>query len=237
MTKAWLRSLAKALGRALARIFQELGVWLSCGLAAALASLLFFAWLGEEVLEGDTQSFDTFVRSLVYSHASPALTSFMRVATMLGSTLVLVAIGICVAISFLIAGWTRSVALLAVTMAGAWILNFTLKLSFGRARPESFFDTALPSSYSFPSGHALLAVCFYGAMAAIISSHLRSRTARIVVWATAALLVAIIGFSRIYLGVHYPSDVLAGYAAGLIWLVSIALGDYMLRRRTRKPDL
>jgi undecaprenyl-diphosphatase len=236
MTKAALRSLAKILAGAMSRVFKELGVWLSCGLAAAVISIVFFAWLAEEVLEGDTRIFDDSVRAFVHSNASPALTSAMRFVTTLGSTLVLTAAGVCAAIIFLIAGWARSVALLAVTMVGAAALNITLKLSFGRTRPTAFFDIPLPASYSFPSGHALLSFCFYWVIAAIITAHLRSLALRVLIWAAAAILVALIGFSRIYLGVHYPSDVLAGYAAGLIWVVSMSFGDYMLRKRAGKRD-
>lgn len=236
MTEGEHGSLAKTLAGAMLRIFQELGVWLSCGLAAAISALTFFAWLAEEVLEGDTRIFDDYVRAFAHNLASPALTSVMRVVTMFGSTWVLVVAWVCAVIIFLSAGLRRNVALLTVTMAGAAALNLTLKLSFGRTRPTAFFDIPLPASYSFPSGHALLSFCFYAVLAAIITARLRHRAARILVWTVAALLVALIGFSRIYLGMHYPSDVLAGYAAGLIWLVAIGLGDYIIRQRAKKRE-
>lgn len=111
------------------------------------------------------------------------------------------------------------------------------KLSFQRPRPVPFFDTPLPSSYSFPSGHALFSFCFYGMLAAIITARLHSRSARTVIWLLAGVLVALIGLSRIYLGVHYPSDVLAGYAAALVWVVAVAFGDHMLSRRRRAPTI
>jgi undecaprenyl-diphosphatase len=220
----------------LTHVFRLLGRWLSYGLAAAIGALLFFAWLADEVLEGSTQVFDESIRSFINSHATPTFTSVMQVTTMLGSTRWLVALGVCVALAFVLAGWRRGAVLFAVTMAGAIILNLTLKLSFARARPDAFFDTQLPSSYSFPSGHALFSICFYGTLAAIITARLKPLPHRIIVWAAAALLVALIGFSRIYLGVHYPSDVLAGYASALVWVVVVALGDYMLQRRAQRRD-
>ncbi|HEV7843048.1 MAG TPA: phosphatase PAP2 family protein, partial [Pyrinomonadaceae bacterium] len=139
-------------------------------------------------------------------------------------------------ILFFILRWRRSIVVFVVTMAGAIALNVTLKLSFKRTRPTAFFDTPLPSSYSFPSGHALLSLCFYGALAAILVPHLSRAAPRVLVWTAAALLVALIGFSRIYLGVHYPSDVLAGYAAAIVWVALVGAGDQMLRRKSRARE-
>jgi membrane-associated phospholipid phosphatase len=212
--------------------YERLGALLLAGLALAICSLLFFAWLAEEMLEGETGAFDEGVRSFAQSHASPALTSVMRGVTLLGSTKFLVALGICILIAFVLAGWRRGAMLFAVTMGGATVLNLALKSSFRRVRPAPFFDTPLPSSYSFPSGHALLSFCFYGALAAILAARLPCRSARAAVWVSATLLVALIGISRVYLGVHYPSDVLAGYAAAMVWVMTVAFGDYVARSRT-----
>lgn len=216
---------------AVVRLFRRLGARLACALAAATAALLLFALLAEDVLEGETMAFDGAVRSFVQQLASPALTSAMRFVTTLGSTQVLLALGLCACLIFFAAGRKRDVLLFAVTMAGATALNVALKLSFGRTRPAAFFDTPLPTSYSFPSGHALLSLCFYGALAVAVAPRLRRTEARAAVWAAAGLLAALIGFSRIYLGVHYPSDVVAGYAAALVWVVLVALADKTFRRR------
>jgi undecaprenyl-diphosphatase len=226
--------LRTVVGLTFVNVLQALGPWLACGLAAAVGALLFFAWLADEVLEGATQAFDESVRTFVNGHASPALTSVMRMATVLGSVGWLATLGVGVAIYFVLVGWRRAAALFAMTMAGAAVLNAALKVSFGRARPAAFFETPSPSSYSFPSGHALFSLCFYGALAAIVTARLRRPAARAVVWATASTLVALIGFSRVYLGLHYPSDVLAGYAAAIVWVVVVAFGDFVVRRRGRR---
>ena len=94
---------------------------------------------------------------------------------MRGSPPWLVVLGVCVAAGFLITGQRREVLLFIVTMAGATALNLILKASFARDRPAASFDTPLPSSYRFPSGHALLSLCFYGAVAASISPGLKRR--------------------------------------------------------------
>src|SRR5581483_11774876 len=198
-------------GKRLSKLLSRLGLTLLFGLAAALGALLFFAWLADEMLEGDTRRFDEATRAAIHQYASPALTSLMRVVTMLGSVTFLAASGLCVATIFLIAGRWRALVMFFITMLGATLLDVTLKLGFRRTRPVPWFDTPLPGSFSFPSGHALGSFCFYGALA--------------------ALLILLIGLSRIYLGVHYPSDVLAGYAAALVWVMVVAFGDRLLRRR------
>ncbi len=219
------------IGAAVVRLFRRLGARLAFALAAAMGALLVFAPLAEDVLEGETMAFDGAVRSFVQQLASPGLTSAMRFVTLLGSTQTLVALGLCACVLFVAAGWRRDLVLFAVTLAGAAALNATLKLSFGRARPEAFFNTPLPTSYSFPSGHALLSLCFYGALAVAVTPHLRRPAARGAVWTSAGLLAALIGFSRIYLGVHYPSDVVAGYATALVWVVLVALGSHTFKRQ------
>ena len=98
-----------------------------------------------------------------------------------------------------------------------------LKLSFHRQRPQPFFDTHLPASYSFPSGHALLSFCLWGAGAALFTADQKKRWVRIAILTIAVVLVVAIGFSRIYLGVHYPSDVLAGYLGALVWILGVGI--------------
>lgn len=212
-------------------VFSSLGLLLWLGLVAAAVALYLFAGLAEEVLEGDTRYFDESALVLLNQFASPSLTSFMRAVTYLGSVAFLTGAGACVVLAFLLARWKREAIALPVTMAGAALLNFVLKLSFGRERPEPFFDTPLPESYSFPSGHALLSFCFYGVITAVITARVKGRWRCALVWIGASLLVALIGLSRIYLGVHYPSDVLAGYAAAFVWVSAIALGDKLLQQR------
>jgi undecaprenyl-diphosphatase len=214
---------------------RQLGLTLVVGLALAVGALLAFAALANEMLEGDTQRFDDWVREGIHQYASPALTSFMRVVTVLGAPSVLLALSVVSAVGFLFARKDRGLFLLVITMIGAKVLDVVLKLSFHRTRPVPFFDALPPSSYSFPSGHAIASFCFYSTVAAIISVRTRSPGVRITVWALAALQISLIGISRIYLGVHYPSDVLAGYAAAFIWVMMVSLGDRALKHRASEP--
>jgi undecaprenyl-diphosphatase len=204
------------------------------GLALAMAALLLFGWLAEEVLEGDKQHFDDAIRALVQEHATPALTAAMRAITLLGSTAVLLALGLIITLVFLALKHKRSAMLIVFTMAGAFLLNWVLKITFQRERPVPFFDTPLPDSYSFPSGHALLSFCFYGALASIISARTQSLALRVITWGAAILLAIAIGISRIYLGVHYPSDVLAGFAAAIMWIMTTGVVDRFILLRKRR---
>ena len=202
-----------------------IGSILSSGLLFAVGTMFLFAWLAEEMLEGETQTFDETIRIFVHGFASESLTSLMRVFTMLGSTVFLTAMALSVLAISLFKGWKRVAALVAATMTGAVVLDLALKASFGRARPIPFFDTPTPASYSFPSGHALFSFCFYGVLAWLIAARSQTQVLQIAVWSVAVILVFCIGVSRIYLGVHYPSDVLAGYAAAFVWLSSIVMAD------------
>lgn len=203
---------------------------LLCSLAAAVAGLALFAWLVEEMLEGSAARFDSAVRTWVHGFASPAMTTLMRVITEMGSVglavVLIIAIGI-----FLAKGWKRAAGWLVLSVLGATILSVTLKYGFHRPRPVPFFG-AVPHSYSFPSGHSLFSFCVYGTLAGLINARVRSLWLRAVVWTIAALLVIAIGLSRIYLGVHYPSDVVAGYLAAMVWVSSLVIADRL--RKTRR---
>jgi undecaprenyl-diphosphatase len=101
-----------------------------------------------------------------------------------------------------------------ITMLGAAIVNMTLKVTIHRRRPEPFFGLAAPDSFGFPGGHSLASLCFYCGLAGLISNRLGRRAKR-TVWLGAASILFLAGISRVYLRVHYPSDVAGGYVAGL----------------------
>ena len=185
------------------------------GLGVALATLLFFAWLAWGVLAGTVKPLDLAIREAVHGHAFPALTFAMRVLTWAGSAAVLLPLTVLLVWRWMREGRRRRALLFVTMIIGAELLEQVLKLVFARPRPVPFFDLAAPVGYSFPSGHALVSCCFYGALAAL--AHGREALA----WVAAALLVALIGFSRVYLGVHYPSDVVAGYAAAVVWVLAV----------------
>ncbi len=213
------------------RSFEFLSLSLVLGLLAAIGSLAFFAWLTDEVLEGDSRSFDDTTRAAVHQLASPALTLAMRGISFLGSTVFLVLATAVIVLWFITRPWRREALLFAITMLGASLLNTTLKLAFKRPRPVPFFNLLAPESYSFPSGHSLASCCFYGALAAILTARVESMRVRAAIWVAATVMFLLIGFSRIYLGVHYTTDVIAGFAAALIWIMAVRFVELQLARR------
>jgi undecaprenyl-diphosphatase len=213
-----------------------LGVELIIGMLVAILAGALFGWLGEEVLEGGTQALDHELRALVNRRATPALTEIMRLASTWGAPARLSVVGAAVAAAFLQRRRVRPALLVAIALLGAGLINVGLKLLYGRVRPASFFaDYPVPTSFSFPSGHALFATTFFGGLAALLWPRLRSPTARSLVGLAAFGLILLIGFSRIYLGVHYPSDVLGGFAAGAVWVGAIAVGDRIVSRWRSRP--
>lgn len=201
-------------------------------LAVAILCLVLFAWLGREMLEGDTRHFDGAVRSWVHQFASPAMTRAMTIISSLGSRILILEL-IVAFIVFARLRWRRAAIWLAVTMAGALFLEFTLKYVYHRPRPTVFFGD-LPHSYSFPSGHALTSLCFYAVMAGLLSARIKSLPWRIALWIVAVLLIIAIGLSRIYLGVHYPSDVVAGYLAATVWVTGVIVLDHVRKARSSR---
>lgn len=204
------------------------------GLGVAVVALFLFGWLADEMLEGETFAFDLRIRAAVHALASPGLTHLMLLASRAAGPSVLGPLGAGLVALFAWRRWWRGAALLAVSMLGAGVLDSTLKLAFHRTRPVPFFDYPVPASFSFPSGHALFSFCFFAAAAALLAPRLRSAALRPLVWLVAAAAILVVGFSRVYLGVHYPSDVLGGYAAGLLWTSVIMVGDRVAHARARR---
>ena len=209
---------------------------LSLTLIGAMLFLSLFSWIAHEVFEGETARFDSAIRVWVHQFASPSLTRVMFAISWMGARGLLLLFLISIA-GFLIFHWHRAALWLLLSVAGADVLIFTLKYSFHRQRPAAFFGVD-PHSYSFPSGHALASFCFYMVLAGLLNSRVRSSGLRIAIWILASLLVAAIGLSRIYLGVHYPSDVIAGYLAAALWVTTLIAADHMRgRRRTSTARL
>jgi undecaprenyl-diphosphatase len=198
-------------------------------LAVAVCAILLFSWIAGEMREGDTAAFDNHIRMWVHSFASPGMTKFMFAMSFMGAGGMVVLMAAAVVL-FAVKGWKRALGWLTLTMVGALVLDLALKYAFHRSRPVPFFG-AVPHTYSFPSGHALFSFCFYGVMAGLINARVRSLWLRIVVFSVAALMIGLIGLSRIYLGVHYPSDVIAGYLAGAIWVSTMVMMDRVSKTR------
>src|SRR5919107_2512557 len=211
---------------------QYLGLHLTVGLLAAAGGLWLFGGLAEDLLTGDPiVRFDRVVDDYLHTHATPTLTKFLLIVTAFGSIEAMVLLGVVVAAGLAWRQkWTFLVTWLAA-VAGSAFLNHVLKGLFARPRPHFEHPLLVETSYSFPSGHAMESFVIYGMLAYLAVLALRSWESRVAAVCGAALLVVLIGFSRMYLGVHYLSDVIAGYAAGGVWLSALITGAETIRRR------
>jgi undecaprenyl-diphosphatase len=195
-------------------------IWLTAGLAISALVIWAFSELADGVVEGESRRFDRAALLWIHAHSPEWLEAPMRLVTSLGYYYVMLPLLVAVVFAFYLKGWKLSAVLLSVSTIGGALLTFVLKAVFERARPELFDSGYTASSYSFPSGHATVAVGFYGALTLILAYHLRG-FARWAVAACGVALVLLIGFSRLYLGVHYPTDVLAGFLAAPLWLIFV----------------
>ena len=206
-----------------ARTPQEPGS-VRASLGAAGLALLLFVLLAVAVAEGHTAAFDLVVRDGVHGWASPAATRAMLVASRIGSALIVELLLAVAVLAALIQRWRADALVLLLSVSGALVFDLTLKDLFHRPRPEPFF-VAAPHSFAFPSGHAVFSVCFYGVLAVLLAARVRSPALKALAWGCGGLLVFTIGLSRIYLGVHYPSDVLGGYLVAAVWVSLVAAAD------------
>jgi undecaprenyl-diphosphatase len=222
-------------------------VALLAAIALAAASLVLFGQLTDEVLEGETHAFDETVLLALRSATDPSdpigpawLEEQIRDVTALGSLGVLTLVSLA-AVGFLILQGKRRTAVLVVAAVGGGMLVSTLtKLGFDRPRPDLVPHATQVYTASFPSGHAMMAAITYltlGALLARVQPRLRLKLYLI---GLAATLTVLVGLSRVYLGVHWPTDVLAGWTLGAAW----ALGCWAIalwlqargRIETDKPE-
>jgi undecaprenyl-diphosphatase len=178
---------------------------------------------------------DAEVAAWLHAHQSGALTRAMLVVTHANSTLGILAAALAFAAALWRLGERYWILTLALAVGGGMLLNVVLKHAYERARPH--FDDPLVTlgTYSFPSGHTAGATVFYGVLAAFLVSRFFDRGIRAAIVAGAVLAVLLVAFSRMYLGAHYLSDVLAATCSSTAWLVLCLSGVHALvRRRMRE---
>jgi undecaprenyl-diphosphatase len=206
-------------------------VGLSLGLAFLVALLAFLGFLqvAAEVSSGATTVVDEGIMRWVDAHSSPRLDGLARSVTQLGSWIVMVVMALLVSVFLWIHGERRALALLWIGLAGVLLMDQTLKEFFARARPNVFeWRTYRPSSYAFPSGHTLNATVGYTMFAFLVARLEKSKVLRGVTFTVAALLILLVACSRVYLGVHFPTDVLAGMLMGFAWAMACVFAVYVV---------
>ena len=207
---------------------------LAIGFVLALVALLVFAFLADRIYDQEAFALDALANPFLHAISSPTLDAVMTGITNLGSIQVIGGLFVIVEIVLLRQGDRAKALFLAAAIGGSVALNGTLKVVVQRPRPELAWANVLPD-YSFPSGHTMNSLVFYLAIALLIWVTYGRRAGSVAV--VIALLVAVaIGSSRIYLGYHYLSDVIGGFAAGLGWLLIVALAfDTVPRTWARRP--
>ena len=210
-------------------------VYIMVGLALSILMLTAFVALARQTLFANTMDlFDNTVIWVVRYFASHKVDRVMIFITDMGFGMKYLMI---VATTFLLLSYKRrwrEVEGLGICLTGGAVLNFWLKYLFHRARPD-LFRVVQELGYSFPSGHVIASMCFYGMTAFLIIRRISTWRGRLTVLTLTVILVAAIGISRIYLGVHYPTDVVAGYAVGSMWVaLCISLLMWWERERVKR---
>ena len=226
--------------RAFVRRAGERFGWRVAAMAALLSACLYaFADLAEDTTSNDAVvGWDTRFNHWLNHESSAPFVRVFELVTRAGGTVVLTLVATSACVVLARRRRFADAALVLVAYAGAELATLVLKRSFERARPP-FHDPSLSfAGFSFPSGHASVSAAVYGAIAVVLVRGLESRRAQAAVLAGAATLVLLIGFSRIYLGAHYLSDVLAGLSLGIGWLAVCVLALTVGGARTapRRPS-
>lgn len=211
-----------------------LGLHLTVGVLVLMVSAFIFGNIAEDVVTADAITIlDVQLSQWMHAHTRPGLTRFMMALTDLHSTAGIALLGLLLALYWWrIKAWDWLLTLLLVLPVGM-LLNMLLKQIFHRARPSFEVPLLTLSSYSFPSGHTAGATLFYGVLAAWLMAGTTSWRWRLLIASLAFVLVGLVGLSRIYLGVHYLSDVLAAMAASSGWLAICLTAVDTVRRRRR----
>lgn len=188
-------------------------------LALVLFCLAVLGLLAAQVLlHGPMLELDRAASLWFAAHRHPLLTQAMLVVAEVHRTVPVLAAAAVLALLLLRRGERRS-ALALLAVPGGMLVNVGLKESFQRVRPVLDDPLVQHATYSFPSGHAVASTVFYGMACALVFAHVRSRAWRALAAAAAVTMVLVVTFSRLYLGAHYPSDVVAGVAVGTLCVV------------------
>lgn len=209
----------------------------------AVAAVWVFIVVASEVSEGDTRHVDELILRAFRSSTDPAdpvgpawVEGAVRDLTSLGSNVVLLIFTTAVAVFLAVRRQSHALTLVLVSTGGGFLLAQALKLAFSRPRPDLVPHLAYVSSSSFPSGHSMFSAVVYLTLGVLLSQLVKERVLKAYFIGVACFLTFVVGVSRVYLGVHYPTDVLAGWSAGLAWaLLCWMAASYLQRRGDVEP--
>lgn len=203
-----------------------------------IGTLWAFLEIADEVMEGETRAADMAILYALREGGDPGnpvgprwLEEAFRDITALGSGAVLILVVLAVSGFLILRGQINGLVLLLAASLGGSMLTTSLKGFFGRPRPEFAAHSVEELSYSFPSGHSLMSAVVYLSTGALLASLARHRGHKVYILAVAMALSGLVGASRIYLGVHYPTDVAAGWTIGLAWAALCWIAAEVLKVR------
>lgn len=206
----WLRRVYPSIGSLIATIG-------TVGLISCLLVLWLVAYLSDEILERENFAFNTSFLNWLHQFANPALDRLMLAITHLLDPPIATPVFLVVLLILWLKRRWQEALIFAIACIGAVILNNALKLVFRNPRPVLWMRLISETSYSFPSGHALGSMVLYGMIAFLLARHFPRYRGWF--YGAAVLLIGAIGFSRLYLGVHWVTDVVGGWGMGFLWLM------------------
>ncbi len=203
-----------------------------------------FAEVADETMEGDSRAFDEYVLLALRSPGDPAnprgprwLEEIGRDLTGLGGVMVLSSVTLAAAGYLLLRGKSRIMWFLLIAVGGGIVLSLLMKQLFDRPRPDLVAHGSYVYTTSFPSGHSMMSAVTYLTLAALLAKVESRRAIRMYLLSIAVVLTLLIGVSRVYLGVHWPTDVAAGWCAGTAWALGCwAVATFLQRRGRIEPE-
>lgn len=218
------------------RLYRHPG--LLAGAIVVFGSVWAFLWVATGALSGETRQFDEWLLRALRDPGDPAqpagprwLASAALDVTALGGPVVLGLTVLAVTGYLVLHGLYRTGLFVFAASVGGWLLNWALKAAFERPRPDIVPHLREVMTSSFPSGHALTSAAVYLTLGVLVMRIARTRTASYFAITMAVIVTVLVGASRVYLGVHYPSDVLAGWLVGLSWALVCLMTEVVLEHR------
>ena len=191
------------------------------GFALASVVLAGIGWLVTGPYRAFPLGFDDTIRTAIRQMRSPMWTQLFLAVTKLGSTLYLVVVGCAAGIVFIFMRWFRPLLILILVMLGQAALHHGFKWLIARPRPPALISYPTTESFSYPSGHAVASLCLYFTIAWYVAATTDNSAIKVIIAILTAVLVFLVGMSRIYIGIHYPTDVIAGFLAAMIWTTAV----------------
>lgn len=219
-------------------LWRQIDLLILVAAAVLMLSGYLFIEIADEVLEGDFQRYDEkilqWLRDPADSHnpiGPEWLEQIGRDVTALGSAAVLALLTAAVTVYLHLTGHKKTLLLLLVVVIGGGLLAYSFKMFVGRPRPEFMSRLTLETTDSFPSGHAMLAAVVYLTLGVLMARTTARIRLKIYFISIALVITLMVGFSRVYLGVHYPTDILGGFTGGFVWALLCWIIAYWLQKR------